>query len=232
MKNVRQVSYIFKNFFGQFPWKMSTYLHDFFSCSVQKQVIFLFTKCIQYIKKIEYTFNIFWTCLLGQSASLRGGCTLTVKCSSRLEVAPACSASVRQVPTQPPFYIPWNCAWLCDVRLPHYRAATLFATKKSVLLCDAQTPYEIRIAAAPSAKVKPPSVDLSGHFIKHLAMNGCYHFNPHAECVLDGSEYEDGSERHPEDPCSSCKCEDRDPQCTHVHCPPITCLHPTMTAGN
>uniref|UniRef100_A0A3Q3D7A8 Kielin cysteine rich BMP regulator n=1 Tax=Hippocampus comes TaxID=109280 RepID=A0A3Q3D7A8_HIPCM len=66
----------------------------------------------------------------------------------------------------------------------------------------------------------------------HTALNGCYHLNPHAECVLDGSEYEDGSERHPEDPCSSCKCEDGDPQCTRIHCPPITCLHPTKTAGS
>ncbi|XP_068507212.1 kielin/chordin-like protein isoform X1 [Syngnathus scovelli] len=52
------------------------------------------------------------------------------------------------------------------------------------------------------------------------------------ECVLDGSEPEDNSKRHPEDPCSSCSCLDGDPQCTQMNCPPVTCQHPTKTAGS
>nr|XP_057932502.1 kielin/chordin-like protein isoform X1 [Doryrhamphus excisus] len=51
-------------------------------------------------------------------------------------------------------------------------------------------------------------------------------------CVLEGSEYEDGSRWHPGDPCSSCTCVDGNALCTHNQCPPTTCQHPTKTTGS
>ncbi|XP_069019593.1 kielin/chordin-like protein [Embiotoca jacksoni] len=46
-------------------------------------------------------------------------------------------------------------------------------------------------------------------------------------CVLEGVEYQEGSNWHPEGPCSSCTCVNGETLCTHTQCPPTDCLHPT-----
>ncbi|XP_056138469.1 kielin/chordin-like protein [Lampris incognitus] len=51
-------------------------------------------------------------------------------------------------------------------------------------------------------------------------------------CVLDGVEYIEGSQWHPEGPCSSCSCVNGETVCTHTHCPPTDCLHPTKKTGS
>ncbi|XP_070763397.1 kielin/chordin-like protein [Enoplosus armatus] len=51
-------------------------------------------------------------------------------------------------------------------------------------------------------------------------------------CVLEGVEYEDGSNWCPEGPCSSCTCVNGETLCTHTHCPPTECLHPTKISGS
>ncbi|KAK7892159.1 hypothetical protein WMY93_024122 [Mugilogobius chulae] len=50
-------------------------------------------------------------------------------------------------------------------------------------------------------------------------------------CVLEGVEFEEGSEWHPDGPCSSCTCVNGETRCTHTHCPPTDCLHPTKMSG-
>ncbi|KAM3870584.1 LOW QUALITY PROTEIN: kielin/chordin-like protein [Diretmus argenteus] len=51
-------------------------------------------------------------------------------------------------------------------------------------------------------------------------------------CVLEGVEYEEGSQWHPEGPCSICTCMNGEPMCTHRQCPPTDCLHPTKNTGS
>ncbi|XP_034389852.1 kielin/chordin-like protein [Cyclopterus lumpus] len=51
-------------------------------------------------------------------------------------------------------------------------------------------------------------------------------------CVLEGVEYEEGSNWHPEGPCSTCTCVNGETLCTHTHCPPTACLHPSKTTGS
>ncbi|KAK6488158.1 kielin/chordin-like protein isoform X1 [Huso huso] len=47
-------------------------------------------------------------------------------------------------------------------------------------------------------------------------------------CVLNGVEFEDGTDWEPdEDPCSTCVCTNGEPVCRLSPCPRITCLHPT-----
>ncbi|XP_026167747.1 kielin/chordin-like protein isoform X2 [Mastacembelus armatus] len=51
-------------------------------------------------------------------------------------------------------------------------------------------------------------------------------------CVLEGVEYEEGSTWHPENPCSICTCVNGETRCSHTHCPPTECLHPTKNTGS
>ncbi|XP_034443111.1 kielin/chordin-like protein isoform X2 [Hippoglossus hippoglossus] len=51
-------------------------------------------------------------------------------------------------------------------------------------------------------------------------------------CVLEGLEYEEGSSWQLENRCSSCICVNGETRCTHTHCPPDECLHPTKTTGS
>ncbi|CAK6951146.1 kielin/chordin-like protein [Scomber scombrus] len=51
-------------------------------------------------------------------------------------------------------------------------------------------------------------------------------------CVLEGVEYEEGSNWQPEGPCSSCTCVNGDALCTHTQCPSTDCLHPTKITGS
>ncbi|KAM9854759.1 kielin/chordin-like protein [Aulostomus maculatus] len=51
-------------------------------------------------------------------------------------------------------------------------------------------------------------------------------------CVLEGVEYEDGSNWQPEGPCSSCTCVNGETLCTHTQCPPTDCVHPTKITGS
>ncbi|XP_035499032.2 kielin/chordin-like protein [Scophthalmus maximus] len=51
-------------------------------------------------------------------------------------------------------------------------------------------------------------------------------------CVLEGVEYEEGSSWQVQNPCSSCICVNGETLCTHSHCPPNECLHPTKTTGS
>ncbi|XP_072290734.1 kielin/chordin-like protein [Eucyclogobius newberryi] len=50
-------------------------------------------------------------------------------------------------------------------------------------------------------------------------------------CVVEGVEFEEGSEWHPVGPCSSCTCVNGETRCTHTRCPPTDCLHPTKLTG-
>ncbi|CAL8263592.1 unnamed protein product [Merluccius merluccius] len=51
-------------------------------------------------------------------------------------------------------------------------------------------------------------------------------------CVLEGQEYEEGTQWQPEGPCSSCACLNGETVCTHTQCPPTECLHPTKNTGS
>ncbi|XP_064417188.1 kielin/chordin-like protein [Latimeria chalumnae] len=52
-------------------------------------------------------------------------------------------------------------------------------------------------------------------------------------CVLEGLEFEDGTEWEPdEDPCSTCVCLNGDPVCQAMQCPSTSCLHPTKRNGD
>uniref|UniRef100_H3A523 Kielin cysteine rich BMP regulator n=1 Tax=Latimeria chalumnae TaxID=7897 RepID=H3A523_LATCH len=56
---------------------------------------------------------------------------------------------------------------------------------------------------------------------------------PSPVCVLEGLEFEDGTEWEPdEDPCSTCVCLNGDPVCQAMQCPSTSCLHPTKRNGN
>nr|XP_014351812.1 PREDICTED: kielin/chordin-like protein [Latimeria chalumnae] len=55
---------------------------------------------------------------------------------------------------------------------------------------------------------------------------------PSPVCVLEGLEFEDGTEWEPdEDPCSTCVCLNGDPVCQAMQCPSTSCLHPTKRNG-
>ncbi|KAM9351632.1 kielin/chordin-like protein [Symphorus nematophorus] len=74
---------------------------------------------------------------------------------------------------------------------------------------------------------KCPPVQCSNPIIDpHLCCPVC------KACVLEGVEYEDGSNWHPEGPCSSCTCVNGEILCTHTRCPATECLHPTKTTGS
>uniref|UniRef100_A0A4W5K2T8 Kielin cysteine rich BMP regulator n=1 Tax=Hucho hucho TaxID=62062 RepID=A0A4W5K2T8_9TELE len=49
-------------------------------------------------------------------------------------------------------------------------------------------------------------------------------------CVLEGLKYEEGSQWQAEG-CSTCTCLNGEVVCTHTHCPPTACTHPTKTTG-
>ncbi|XP_014900210.1 kielin/chordin-like protein [Poecilia latipinna] len=51
-------------------------------------------------------------------------------------------------------------------------------------------------------------------------------------CVLDGVEYEDGSNWQPEGPCSSCTCVNGETLCSNTQCPSAECLHPSKIPGS
>ncbi|XP_030586933.1 kielin/chordin-like protein [Archocentrus centrarchus] len=51
-------------------------------------------------------------------------------------------------------------------------------------------------------------------------------------CVLEGIEYEAGSNWQPEGPCSSCTCVNGEALCTRTQCPPTNCQHPTRITGS
>ncbi|XP_041854067.1 kielin/chordin-like protein isoform X3 [Melanotaenia boesemani] len=51
-------------------------------------------------------------------------------------------------------------------------------------------------------------------------------------CVLEGVEYEEGSNWHPEGPCTSCTCVQGETFCSHMQCPSTNCLHPTKIADS
>ncbi|XP_053144733.1 kielin/chordin-like protein isoform X3 [Hemicordylus capensis] len=51
-------------------------------------------------------------------------------------------------------------------------------------------------------------------------------------CILDGVEFEDGTEWEPEgDPCSVCLCLQGEPVCSATECPPVLCQHPAQLPG-
>uniref|UniRef100_A0A8D0GN55 Kielin cysteine rich BMP regulator n=1 Tax=Sphenodon punctatus TaxID=8508 RepID=A0A8D0GN55_SPHPU len=53
-----------------------------------------------------------------------------------------------------------------------------------------------------------------------------------AVCVLDGVEFEDGTEWEPDgDPCSTCTCLNGEPVCGASQCPPVACQHPAQLLG-
>ncbi|XP_034734849.1 kielin/chordin-like protein isoform X1 [Etheostoma cragini] len=51
-------------------------------------------------------------------------------------------------------------------------------------------------------------------------------------CVLEGVEYEEGSNWQPEGLCSICTCVNGETLCAHTHCPPTECLHPSKIPGS
>lgn len=51
-------------------------------------------------------------------------------------------------------------------------------------------------------------------------------------CVVEGVEYEEGSNWHPEGPCSSCTCVKGETRCSPTRCPPTNCQHPTKSTGS
>ncbi|XP_031149313.1 kielin/chordin-like protein [Sander lucioperca] len=51
-------------------------------------------------------------------------------------------------------------------------------------------------------------------------------------CVLEGVEYEEGSNWQPEGPCAICTCVNGETLCAHTHCPPTECLHPSKITGS
>ncbi|XP_029499285.1 kielin/chordin-like protein [Oncorhynchus nerka] len=49
-------------------------------------------------------------------------------------------------------------------------------------------------------------------------------------CVLEGLKYEEGSQWQVKG-CTNCTCLNGEVVCTHTHCPPTACTHPTKTTG-
>ncbi|XP_028441200.1 kielin/chordin-like protein isoform X2 [Perca flavescens] len=74
---------------------------------------------------------------------------------------------------------------------------------------------------------KCPAVQCSNPIIDpHLCCPIC------KACVLDGVEYEEGSNWQPEGRCSTCTCVNGEMLCAHTHCPPTECLHPSKITGS
>ncbi|GCC17374.1 hypothetical protein chiPu_0020545, partial [Chiloscyllium punctatum] len=52
-------------------------------------------------------------------------------------------------------------------------------------------------------------------------------------CIMQGLEYEDGAEWELEESqCTTCTCANGNVTCRPKHCPPVSCLHPSLNNGN
>uniref|UniRef100_A0A3Q0SWD6 VWFC domain-containing protein n=1 Tax=Amphilophus citrinellus TaxID=61819 RepID=A0A3Q0SWD6_AMPCI len=103
--------------------------------------------------------------------------------------------------------------------------------KKSALLSTAPTLLETHTNVVQSAKVISDShtFTVQVQLISECSVQKLSLLI--VACVLEGIEYEAGSNWQPEGPCSSCTCVNGEALCTRTQCPPTNCQHPTRITG-
>ncbi|XP_053464571.1 kielin/chordin-like protein isoform X2 [Nycticebus coucang] len=126
------------------------------------------------------------------------------------------------VPCRHPGTIPGQCCPVCDgceYQGHQYQSQETFRLQESgrCLRCSCQAgEVSCEEQECPVAPCAPPASGLQLCPV----------------CVLDGEEFAEGVQWEPDgQPCTSCSCQDGEPVCRAVLCPPAPCQHSTLPPG-